>query len=51
MYKKIEQNGAMRTNHIKPKIDNAVKLMSVDFVLIHIISKCCKLTQEEQKTR
>ena len=51
------QNNAIRTNHIKAKIDKIQQNSRCwlcgdrDETINHIISECCKLTQKEYKTR
>ena len=51
------QNNAVRTNHIKAKIDKTEKHSKCwlcsgrDKTINHIISECSKLAQKEYKTR
>ena len=51
------QNNAIRTNHIKPRIDKAQQSCKCrlcgdrDETINHIISECSKLTQKEYKSR
>ena len=51
------QNNAIRTNHIKARIDKTQPNSKCKFrgnrveTMNHIISECCKLAQKEYKTR
>ena len=51
------QNNAIRTNHIKARIDKTLQNIKCrlcgdrDETINHIISECCKLVQKEFKTR
>ena len=51
------QNNAIRSNHIKARIDKTQKISKCrlcgdrDETINHIISECSKLTQKEYKTR
>ena len=51
------QNSAISTNHIKARIDKMQQNSRYrlcgdrDKMINHIISECCKLVQEEYKTR
>ena len=51
------QNNAIRTNHVKARIDKMQQnprcrlCGDSDETINHIISECCKLTQEKYKTR
>ena len=53
----VAQNNAIRTNHIKTRIDNTQQNSKCrlcgdrDETINHIISECCKLAQKEYKTR
>ena len=51
------QNNALRTNHIKARIDKTQQNSKcrlcgdINETIIHIISECCKLAPKEYKTR
>ena len=51
------QKNAVRTNHIKARIDKTNKMAEctlcrdIDETINHMIGKCCKLAQKEYKNR
>ena len=53
----VEQDNAIRTNHIKARIDKTQQNSKCrlcgdkDETINHIISECCKLAQKEDKAR